>query len=188
MKHYLFAIFTMLSIAFPNFVFAANAAPLGLELGVATYAQAKQQVGGKTSLSDIGTNKYSGGKMLQGDGAGLGIEGLSEITFIFDKSDKLAGVLMTMPKGSGFGDLENGNFKKTLAALSAKYKLDEKHTPFVGDASARLHQGDSVIEVTAPHLSFNMEVRYLSNELQKAFKQQSSSERATKEKRQADLF
>jgi hypothetical protein len=175
----LMVIFALLGIAFSNTAFATNAAPLGFELGVATSAQVKQQIGGKTSLSDAGTNKYSGGKMLQGEGSGLGIEGLSEITFIFDQSDKLAAVLMTLPKGS---------FQKTLSALSGKYKLITKEVPFVGDASAKLQQGDSVIDISAPHMSFQMTVSYLTKNLKQAFKQQAGSEQAAKEKHQADQF
>ncbi len=114
----------------------------------------KQQVGGKTSLSDAGANKFSGGRMLQSDGDGLGIEGLSQVTFIFDRTDKLVG----------------------------------SEVPFVGNASAKLKQGDSVIELNAPHMSFTMEVLYLTNGLKQAFQQQSSNERAAKEKKQADMF
>lgn len=172
-------LFATLCMAFSNLALAANAAPFGQELGVATYSQVKQQVGGKSDLADAGTNKFSGGKMLQGDGSGLGIEGLSEVTFIFDRADKLAGVLMTLPKES---------FKPTLKALSAKYKLVSSEVPFVGNASAKLKQGDSVIELNAPHMSFTMEVLYLTNGLKQAFQQQSSNERAVKEKRQADMF
>jgi|CXWL01.1.fsa_nt_gi hypothetical protein len=163
----------------PQTVFAANAAPLGQELGVATYAQVKQQVGGKADLSDVGTNKFSGGRMLQGNGDGLGMAGLSEVTFIFDHADTLAGVMMTLPKDS---------FKPTLKALSAKYKLVDSVVPFVGNASAKLKQGDSIIKLDAPHLSFEMQVLYLTNSLNQAFQQQSSSERTAKEKRQADMF
>ena len=167
------------SMLTPQISFAANAAPLGLELGIATYAQVKQQTGSKTSLSDAGMNKYSGGKMLQGEGEGLGIEGLSDITFIFDKSGKLAAVSMTLPKES---------FKQTLSALSSKYMLLEKQVPFVGNASAKLQQGDSLIELTAPHLSFEMEVLYMTSAMKKAFAQQSTNDRTAKEKQQADLF
>ncbi|MDH2918107.1 MAG: hypothetical protein PXX73_02785 [Sideroxydans sp.] len=173
-----FWIFLML-LSFSPLVFAANAAPLGLELGVATYTQVKQQVGGKTSLSDEGINKYSGGKMLQGNGDGLGIDGLSEITFIFDVSDKLAAVLMTLPKDS---------FAKTLSALSGKYKLLEKQVPFVGNASAKLQQGESVIELNAPHMSFAMSVHYLTKSLKQVFTQQASREFTAQEKQQADKF
>lgn len=179
MKRNLFAVLAMLCMVISNAAFAANAAPLGLELNVATYAQVKQQVGGKTSLSDAGTNKYSGGKMLKSNGDGLGIDGLSELTFVFDSSDKLAAVLMTLPKDS---------FPKTLSALSSKYKLLDKQVPFVGNASAKLQQGDSVIEINAPHLSFEMTVSYMTKGLKQAFTQQASNERAAKEKRQADQF
>lgn len=117
--------------------------------------------------------------MLKGDGEGLGIEGLSEVTFIFDKSDKLAGVLMTLPKDS---------FRQTLKALSGKYKLEQKEVPFVGNASARLRQGDSIIELDAPHLSFAMSVVYLTNTLKQAFRQQTANEHAKKEKQQADML
>lgn len=104
---------------------------------------------------------------------------------IFDASDKLAAVLMTLPKGGGFGDLQNGNFAKTVKTLAAKYKLVEKNQPFVGNARARFRQGDSVIELDAPHLSFTMELRYLTDALQKAFSQQSDNEKAEQERRQA---
>lgn len=175
----LMLIIALMCITLSNVALANNAAPLGLELGVATYAQVKQQVDGKTSLSDAGTNKYSGGKMLQGHGDGLGIEGLSEITFIFDQSEKLAAVLMTMPKDS---------FQPTLSALAKKYKLVAKEVPFVGNASAKLQQGDSVIELNAPHLSFEMSVQYLTKSLKQSYAQQSSKERSNKEKKQADQF
>lgn len=176
-----FAIFALLSLP----ALAANPAPLGLELGVTSLAQAKQTLGGKTRLADAGTNAYSGGKMLKGDGAGLEVEGLSEITLIFDKSDKLAAVLMTLPKQEGMGDLQNGVFKKTLATLSAKYKLVEKRVPFVGDSYAKFRQGNSVIELDAPHLSFNMSLRYLTNDLQAAFNRQSEADKTEKQRKQA---
>jgi len=171
-----------------RFALAANAAPLGLELGVATQAQVRQQLDGQTELEEVGINQYSGGEMLKGDGEGLGIDGLSEIVFIFDTSDKLAAVLMTLPKGEGFGDLHSGNFTKTAKALAAKYKQVEKSQPFVGDARATFRQGDSVVELDAPHMSFTMTLRYMTQALQKTFKQQSTSNKATKERTQANKF
>lgn len=179
MQKLLMTISALLCMAFSNIAFGNNAAPLGLELGSATYEQVKQQVGGKTSLEDAGINKHSGGKMLKGSGNGLGIDGLSKITLIFDASDKLAAVLMTLPKE---------NFQQILSSLSAKYKLVSKEVPFVGDASARLQQGDSVIEIDAPHMSFEMSVNYLTKKLKQAVMQQLAKERAAKEKRQADQF
>jgi len=164
---------------------ASNAAPLGMEIGVATLAQVKQQIGSKTKLVDTGVNTFTGGPKLESDGQGLEVEGLSTITLIFDSKEKLAGVVMQLPKKEGFGDMKNGFFKKTLKALSGKYKLVEKREPFVGDAYAKLKQDDSIIELDAPHMSFTMELRYMTNELKKTFVQQSASNKSSKERNQA---
>ncbi len=165
--------------------FAGNAAPLGLEIGVATLAQVQKEVGSKSKLMDGGINKYSGGKMLAGSGSGLGVDGLSEITFIFDQKDVLAAVVMKLPKGEGMNDMQNGLFKKTATALAAKYKQVERKEPFVGDASALFTQGSSVIELDAPHMGFNMELRYMTQDLRSRFNKQSSDDRAARDRNQA---
>jgi hypothetical protein len=64
--------------------------------------------------------------------------------------------------------------KPICKALAGKYKLVRKNQPFVGDAQATFRQGDSSIELDAPHLSFSMTLSYMTNTLQKAFKQQSA--------------
>lgn len=156
-----------------------NASPLGFELGTATYSQVKQQAGSNTSLSDSGTNPYSGGNVLEGKGGEFGVEGLSNITFIFDQSEKLVAVYMTLPKES---------FQDTLKALSAKYKLVAKEVPWVGDASAELQQGNSVIEISTPHMDFATYVYYMTKSFNKTYIQQSNHEQATREKNQAARF
>jgi hypothetical protein len=169
------AFFTVLILA-PADAFAANAAPLGLEVGVATRAQVKQKLGATTELADAGTNKFSDGPMLGGDGKGLDVDGLEKITFIFDKKEILQGVIMTMSK----------SFKPTFEKLSKKYALVSKQIPFVGDCKARFQQGGSVVVLDAPHMSFEMTLMYLTNELERAFKTRSSSESARHERQQED--
>ncbi len=153
---------------------AANASPLGLEIGVATLDQVKKSAGSKTALTDAGINAYSGGPMLKGNGEGLDMEGLSEIQFIFDKSNKLAGVLMTLPQN---------DVRPLVDMLANKYKLVRKEIPFVGDAYAKFKLGASTVEVNAPHLSFTMQLNYLSDELVSSFNQLSQQERAAKEQK-----
>jgi hypothetical protein len=97
-------------------------------------------LGKVTTLEERGTNKFTGGPMLGGAGAGLGVDGLEEITFIFDEADVLQGVLMTLPK----------NFKPTFEMLRKKYALVAKQIPFVGDTWARFSQGTSVITLDDP--------------------------------------
>lgn len=171
-----------------NSAWAGNAAPLGLELGVATLAQVQKEVGTKTKLIESGTNKFINGKMLSGSGSGLNIDGLSKITFIFDQNDVLSGVLMTLPKREGMNDLQNGGFKKLTKTLSAKYKQVEKRDPFVGDAYARYTQGNSVVELDAPHMSFDMNLHYVTNDLLAKFNKQSAEERSAKDRSQAAKF
>lgn len=163
---------------------APSAAPLGVEIGVATLEQVKKDIGGRTRLSDAGTNAYSEGLMLKGDGAGLEIDGLSEILFIFDKANKLAGVVMTLPKG-GVG---SENVRKVMGMLGEKYKTVQKNIPHVGNAYGRFKQGTSTIEVDAPHMSFEMEVRYLSDAFLASFNQRSQQERAEKQQKQKSQF
>jgi hypothetical protein len=163
---------------------SANAAPLGLELGVATLADVQKNVGSRSRLGDHGINKYTGGPMLRGDGEGLGIEGLSEVVFVFDRNQKLSAVLMTLPKG-GFGD---ENFTRTLGMLAGKYKLQSKQVPFVGDKYAKLRQGDSIVEIDAPHMSFTMSVRYLTNQMQADFAAQNAADNAERQRRQSSAL
>lgn len=173
----LFACLIPLFLTLP--AFAANVSPLGLEIGTATLPEVKAKIGAQTRFQDGGTNAYSRGKMLKGGGEGLSIEGLQEITFIFDAQDRLDAVLMRMPKS---------RFKEVYAFLKGKYKVQSERVPFVGDAYARLVQGDSVVEIDAPHLSFEMDVRYISNKLLAAFNQQSVQDEAARKKAQSEKF
>lgn len=174
MKRWLFLI---LFSALP--AWAANVAPLGLEVGVADLAAVKSRLGGQTRLQDAGANKWTGGPMLKSKGEGLDIEGLEEITFIFGQDNKLDGVVMTLGKH---------RLKEVADALRKKYKPVRENFPFVGDASATYRQGDSLVKLNAPHLSFSMEVIYLTKRLDEGFNRGSSAEEAQRRKTQAEKF
>lgn len=187
MKH-LIRLVMLIAFTASSCVFAGNAAPLGLEIGVATLAQVQKEVGSISKLADGGINLYSGGKMLTGSGKGLGVDGLNEISFIFDQGDLLAAVVMKLPKAEGMNDLKNGFYKKTVNALAAKYKLIERREPFVGDAYAMFSQGNSIIELEAPHMGFGMVLRYITKDLRARYNKQSSDDQATKRRNQASKF
>ena len=176
-------LFAVPAMAISAAAWAGNAAPMGLELGIATVGQVQKEIGGKARLEDGGTNKFSGGRMLKGDGEGLGIEGLSEIVFVFDAGDRLAGVVMTLPKGPF-----NDNFRRVMAMLDGKYRVAAKRVPSVGDSYAKYRQGDSVVELDAPHLSFEMSLRYLTDRLLSDFEKKSAAEKIEKRRRQASQF
>lgn len=170
-------LFLILFAALP--AWADNVAPLGLEIGVADFATVKNRLGGQTRLRDGGVNKWTGGSMLQSDGEGLDIEGLQEIRFIFGKDDKLDGVVMTLGRD---------RLGEVAAALRKKYQPVRENFPFVGDASATYRQGDSLVKIHAPHLSFSMEVLYLTRRFDQAFNKGASTEEAERRRRQADKF
>lgn len=155
---------------------AANAAPLGLEIGAATAAQVKAKLGGTTSLSELGKNKFTEGVMLGGDGGGLGVDGLKQITFIFGKDDVLQAVLMTLEK----------DFNRTFEMLRKKYTLVSKQIPFVGDSYARFSQGASAVVLDAPHLSFEMTLRYISSAFDQAYKARAKADDNRHEREQEE--
>ncbi len=138
---------------------ARNADPVGLELGVATVAQTREKYG---ELGDRGVNTITGGKMLSVAKPGFGPEGTQEILFVFDKGQRLAGVLMTLPKGGA------ATFNEMADSLRKKYRQTARNVPFVGDAIARYEQGDSVVIYEAPHMSFTSTITYMTKDLQRA--------------------
>jgi len=182
----LFVLFlTVTTVFLPSSTIAAsasrqqpqNAAPLGLELGYANLASVKEIIGNQTKLVDAGNNLYSNGPMLESNGKGLDVDGLSSVLFIFDNNQILVGVVMTFPK----------NPKATYATLAKKYKpVMNKIDNFMNNGYARLSKGDSFIELDAPHLSFEMEVRYLTKKLMADFKQKSAGNEAKKKQKKAD--
>lgn len=87
-----------------------NPAPLGFEIGVSKASQIKDKY---NAASDIGENKYSLGRMLVVNGDDLNVKDVQKATFIFDTSDVLQGVILTMNKDP------SGVFK----FLSSKYQV-----------------------------------------------------------------
>ena len=167
------------SIAFVYSAAYAGTQTLGVEIGASTVQQVKTALAKQARVSDAGNNQYSGGPMLKTDGASYDIDGLTEVLYIFDNQKKLAGVILTMDKS---------RFDAIFGALSAKYKVAEQERPFVGNQYARFHTADSIIEIDAPHLNFDMEVRYVRKDLMQKFNAQSQAEAEAKKKQESAKF
>lgn len=156
---------------------ALNAAPLGVEVGYATLKGVKDKLGTLTKFEEQGTSEYSGGLVLSSNGEGLGIDGLTKLVLLFDKSDVLAGVIMTLPKDP------RGIYGK----LSGKYKsVENRIDEFMNKGSARLEKGDSWVEIEAPHLSFTMDVLYETKKLKSDFERQSAEAETRKQQGMTD--
>ncbi|WP_347988505.1 hypothetical protein [Methylomonas sp. AM2-LC] len=157
----------------------AGTAVLGFEIGVSTLEQVNSSLSEKTTTQDGGINKYSNGPMLKTDGNSYEIDGLNEVLYIFDDQRKLMGVIMTMHKD---------RFDSIYSFIAKKYKVFSQERPFVGDKSAQFKAADSIIEINAPHLSFQMKVSYIRNDLMQKFNNQSKVDTETKKKSEAGNF
>lgn len=145
----------------------ANPAPFGLEIGKATI----KEVTSKYHAQKAGINKYSGGEMY--DLSGINFDGLQHVTAIFSKDGKLLALLSTLPKSK---------FDHLLNTLGDKYQLVSKNIPFVGDKTAKLVDGNTEIILDAPHMSFKMEMNYITKDLLAAYNIQSNHEEKQKNK------
>lgn len=172
------SIVVILGFAISSLVHAGTQV-LGVEIGTTTIDQLKQDLSKKTKLEMTGTNKFSGGEMIRTDGSAYDIEGLTSVLYIFDENKKLAGVLMDMGKH---------RFDAVFQFLNGKYKVVSQQRPFVGNQFARFRPSDAFIEMDAPHMGFNMEVRYIRNDLMQKFNAQSEAEAAAKKKSEASKF
>ena len=152
---------------------------LGFEIGVTTVEQVRAKLNIGTPTKDLDINTYSRGPMIETHGETDHIDGLSDVLYIFDTQERLCAVLLTLDKN---------RFDFVFRSLKAKYKLVHAIRPFVGDQYALFTTPDTTIEVVAPHMSFDMEVRYLQPDFLKAYNLQSQAEEAAKRRREGAQF
>ena len=150
----------------------AAPAPFGLEIGKATVADVKAAY----PVQSAGTNAYSGGEMYQIDVSRIEFDGLKAVLAIFGKDGSLQAVSATLDKN---------RFDAVNQSLAGKYKVVSKQLPFVGDKRVVYADGQTEIELNAPHMSFQMEMVYATKSLLKAFKQQRSDDKKNKAKNEA---
>lgn len=156
---------------FSSFTFA-DPTVFKMELGKTTEEQLKSLY----KIQHTGINKYSNGNMYSVPASSINFEGLQEITAIFDKKGVLLAVLTTLPKSK---------FNYLNQTLGGKYKRVSQNIPFVGNKSAIYRDGDTEITLKAPHMSFQMSMNYMRDDLIRAFNQQSEAERQQKQQSEA---
>ncbi len=166
----------ILSLLFASAIIAlANPAPFGFELGKATYSE----VTAKYSPKQSGTNAISQGKAITISSSNFELEGLQgDVSFTFDANDKLIYVGMTLHKDK---------FNDILSSLS-KYKAVSKNVPFVGNKSAKFKDGNCEIILEAPHLSFSMELYYITTEFKKAVENANRQDEQSRKSKQNSML
>ena len=172
----LFASLICICVATPSF---AGTKALGFELGVSKLVDVNRILTNQTKVIDNGINNYSRGRMLKTNGKGYSIEGLKSVVYIFDNQEKLSGIIMNM---------EKYKFDDVYDAVSKKYNLVSEQRPFVGDQYAKFKTKDATIEIDAPHLSFEMDVRYLRDDLLNAYTKISQINNKAKKEKESRQF
>lgn len=158
---------------------AVNAAPFGQEIGVAKCSDVIKQLSDKVDLKEGGINKYTNGEMYGGDAKNLGLDGAKSILIVCDKNNTLTVVQIKIDK-----DAMNNGFEKYNKMLKSKYKQTKLINPSVGDKLAKFSQGDSTVQLYAPHMSFEMDLTYAANSFLKSFNANMDKERSNQQKQQ----
>jgi len=163
-----------ISISLIMFSSAAFADPtvFGMELGKTT----EQELKSMYNVKNAGANKFSTGNMYNVPVGDINFEGLQEVTAIFSADGKLLAVLTTLPKSK---------FDYLNQTLGRKYKRVSQKIPFVGNKSATYRDGGTEITLDAPHMSFEMSMNYIRDDLMKKFNQQSEAEKRKKQANEA---
>lgn len=135
----------------------AAPAPLGLELGKANVSEMKK----KYTANYLGVNKYSQGEMYSLPASQINVSGVTKATAVFNKKQNLVAILLTMDKHR-FDSIHN--------SLKSKYRVQSKNIPFVGNKKVVYKSGSTEVELSAPHMSFDMSLEYYQDEFINAYK------------------
>ena len=152
---------------------------LDVELGVSTVEDVRKIASAAGKVQNTGTNEWTQGPSLLVQQGNYGIEGLQKVVYVFEGSNKLAAVILTMDKNR-FGDIYD--------LLAGKYKLVKKVRPYVGNAYAKFSAPDATIEVDAPHLSFQMEVSYMTHTFVRAWEEGVKKQAQQKQSQEKSKF
>lgn len=160
-------------------------AVLGFKLGDSTYESVTHQLSG---WDDLGINSYSEGKMIATNGNGYGVDHLQKVTYIFSSQNTLDAVLIQIDNRNS--KMNNEGFKKFKGYVAKNgYQQISNQEPFVGNqyAEFKTPSGD-IIEIDAPHLSFDLNINYQTANFAKKYQQKSQQEKTEKTNTEASQF
>jgi hypothetical protein len=171
MKNYTFKKAIYFTWVFLIFFFNASTLAEPEPLGIKIKETDINYIKSKYTFTNKGINAYSKGQMLDLEPGQFQLQGLKDVRLIFGEDNKVLAVL-TVIKKDRFDDLLN--------MLSSKYYLISKEVPFVGNKNASFKDDNTKITLSAPHLSFDLNLDYIHNDLRKAFIEQSEEEKQKK--------
>lgn len=152
---------------------SSGVGPFGLDIGSSSRADVLRQF---PCAEAAGINRWSHGHMTRVAGASLPLQGAQSALFIFDTDDTLQAVTITMSKH---------RFDAMRGLLNEIYPQVSAQVPFVGNKRVVWNANNVHIELDSPHLSFEMELRYLAEGFLRLFQEQSAIEQQNQRQQQA---
>lgn len=128
------------------------AAPLGLELGKTTCKEATSALKLRSD-SKSRISSWAGGPIRDLPLEAGGVPGLKGGLLICDAKDRVVFVALDFAKG-------NSEASRTADQLDTKYKPNRRDLPALGNGYASWVASNGVIELDAPHVSFEFRVSY----------------------------
>lgn len=165
-------LFALISVAH------ANTSVIGLEIGKSTIEDVKSKY--KINYSNPDASEWVIPYVIEP--SDINIEGLNKVVALIKKDDgKLSGVVMIFNKSIS-------RFDELADSLQKKYKVTSVERPHVGDAHVYLQDGDTLIELEAPHMSFIMTLSYIDKNVREAAERKSNQEAQQKKQAEEDLL
>ena len=158
---------------------------LGFKLGDSTFESVTRKLSG---WDELGINRYNDGKMIATNGNGYGIDDLQKVTYIFSSKNTLDAVLMQIDNRNS--KMNNEGFKKFKGYILEKgYQQISNQEPFVGHQYAEFKTpSGNLIEIDAPHLSFDLNINYQTADFAKQYQQKSQQEKTEKTNNESAQF
>ncbi len=147
----------------------ADTSAFGMTLGKTTIDELTKEY---QSAVKEGISEWTDGAIYSIPVNALDFEGVKGDYVVFTQDGKLTAITI---------NLDKERFNKIHEMLAKKYKVAQKNIPFVGNKFVRYTNGDDVIELNAPHLSFEMNLLYAEKKFMDVY-----SKRKTKKESKKD--
>lgn len=166
-------ILIIITIMFSSILYA-NPVPFGLEIHKTTLKEAQE----KYTLIENGINYYSGGPMYLIKKDELEIDDLKKVTLIFSEDTK---VLLYV-----CAEFNQNKFESLYKNLSKKYKLLYEELPRIGNKFAKYENDQTIIKLSAHHMSFDLQLTYIYNEFDKYVTERDKKDKAEKNEKELE--
>lgn len=152
----------------------ADTSAFGMTLGKTTLDEFTKEY---PSAVKEGVSEWTNGAIYSIPTNDLSFDGVKGDYIIFTQEGKLTAITI---------DIDKERFNKINGMHSKKYKVIKKEIPFVGNKFVSYKNGDDVIELNAPHLSFEMNLLYAEKKFMNDYYKRKSEKDSKKDSDELD--